>query len=137
MIKPLNILLIDDSVKTQDMFGFALNDLQINYACRFAQNVDQAINSLRLKPADFIFVDVNMPALNSFRTLKRIIKARFINDATVVIYTDHNESEICKRAMKLGVMLALKKKNEIFELIADLKNILLQNNNPVSRPFSF
>lgn len=137
MIKPLNILLIDDSVKTQDMFGFALNNLQINYACRFAQNVDQAINSLRLKPADFIFVDVNMPALNSFRTLKRIIKARFINDATVVIYTDHNESEICKRAMKLGVMLALKKKNEIFELIADLKNILLQNNNPVSRPFSF
>ncbi len=109
------------------MFGFALNDLQINYSCRFAQNLDQAINSLRLMPADFIFVDVNMPALNSFHTIKRIIKARFIHDATVIIYTDHNESELCKRAMKLGVMLALKKKNEIFELIADLKNILFRH----------
>ena len=62
MTKPLDILLIDDSVKTQDMFGFALNDLQINYSCRFARNVEQAVNSLRLQPADYIFVDVNMPA---------------------------------------------------------------------------
>jgi hypothetical protein len=35
--------------------------------------------------------------------------------------------------MKLGVMLALKKKNEIFELIADLKNILFGNDKIAAR----
>lgn len=110
------------------MFGFALNDLKINYACRFAKNVEQALTIMYRQPADFIFVDVNMPALTGFNTIKKIIATRFINNPSIFIYTDQPENDLCKKAMKLGVLKALKKKDEIFELIQDLKGILFKNN---------
>jgi len=130
MNKPVNILLIDDSSKSQDLFGFALNDLQINYCCRFARNVNQAFNMLRLQPADYIFVDINMPALNGFSTLKKLVSAQFINKSSIIIYTEQLENALCKKAMQLGILASLQKKMEIFQLIQALKRILLKNDNP-------
>ena len=109
------------------MFGFALNDLNINYSCRFAQNVEQAMAIMRMQPADYIFVDVNMRALNGFNTIKKFITTSFINKPSIFIYTDQPENELCRKAMKLGILKALKKKTEIFELIQDLKNILFKS----------
>ena len=128
MSASVNILLIDDNIKTHDMFSFALNDLKINYSCRFAQNVEQAMNIMHRKPADYIFVDVNMRALNGFNTIKKFVTTPFITTPSIFIYTDQPENELCKKAIKLGVLKALKKKTEIFELIQDLKNILFKNN---------
>lgn len=123
-------MLIDDSQKSQDLFGFALNDLQIDYCCRFARNVNQAFNILRLQPSDYIFIDINMPSINGFTTLKKLVTARFINKSAIIIYTDQLENALCKKARQLGILTGLQKKTEIFQLIQDLKNILFKNGVP-------
>lgn len=85
---------------------------------------------LRLLPADYIFIDINMPSLNGFITLKKLFTAQFINTSSIVIYTDQTENALCKKARQLGVIACLPKKKEIFLLIQDLKNILFKNNEP-------
>ena len=127
MNKPINILLIDDNHRSQDLFGFALNDLDINYCCRFAKSINQAFNMLRLQPADYIFIDINMPTLNGFSTLKKLVTTQFIKMSSIVIYSEQLENALCKKAMQLGIRAGLQKKTEVFQLIQDLKKILFKN----------
>ena len=85
---------------------------------------------LRLQPADYIFVDINMPALNGFSTLKKLVSAQFINTSSIIIYTEQVEKVLYKKARQLGILASLQKKTEIFQLIQDLRNILFKNVKP-------
>jgi DNA-binding NarL/FixJ family response regulator len=80
---------------------------------------------LRLQSADYIFIDINTPALHGFSTLKKLVSTQ-LNRSAFVIYTEQIENALCKKAMELGIQLSLQKRTEIFQLIQDLKNILLK-----------
>jgi DNA-binding NtrC family response regulator len=127
MNEPIEILLIDDNVRYHDIFGFALNDLKINYLCHFVKSIEEAISILHNQRTDYIFIDVNMPALQGFKFLKKLKRIQSANKIPIVIYSEHPDNDLCKKAMKLGVLTAIKKTREIFELINELKTILFKN----------
>jgi DNA-binding NtrC family response regulator len=132
MNEPIEILLIDDNVRSYDIFGFALNDLKINYLCRFAKSVEEAINILNNQRTDYIFIDVNMPVLQGFKFLKKLKYIQSANKVPIVIYSEHPDNDLCKKAMKHGVLSAIKKTREIFELINELKTILFKDYSQVT-----
>lgn len=100
----------------------------------------EKISALR---ADLIIIDIEMPLLNGFDTVKRI---KFNNpDVKIAVLTMHEELVFSEEAFSLGATAYLNKSMESEGLIQSLKDvsqgkkIFSRSSNPVSKiesPFS-
>ncbi|HEX5154848.1 MAG TPA: response regulator [Parafilimonas sp.] len=131
MKNSIEILLINPDTRDQDIFSFALNDLQVSYNCRFAKNVKDAIKKLRTIIPDYIFIDMKERKTGKFFCLKQIKKIVKLKDTQVIICSDDHNDQSSAKALRLGARMCINKTSIIADLIFILKGIFA-NNKPVS-----
>src|SRR5215831_6609933 len=84
----LKALIADDEPLARERLGFLLsadNEVEIVGECR---NGREVIAALREKPADVLFLDIQMPARDGFEIIEQI---GAVNMPVTVFVTAHNE----------------------------------------------
>ena len=122
-MKKQYILLIDDDPDEFDFFLNALHKLPGLFECGHATNADEAIIQLHEKAADYIFMDMNMPAVNGLECTAKIKKTDGISDIPVFIYTTGYDETLKKKAIQTGASGCVRKPSQPALLVAMLKNL--------------
>lgn len=74
--------------------------LEKDYDLTFAQNGDEAIQTMKTSPVDITILDIKMPKKDGLETLKELKK---INPSSkVIIATGYKSVDIASEAMSLG-----------------------------------
>ena len=118
------ILFIDDDVDDQDLFKAALKAIGVPLKYEFASNGIEALNSLEKQSnVDLIFLDLSMPILNGFDTLRLLKQAE--NNIPVYILstsTDKKDKDLC---FQLGANGFISKTSVFTELCDRLDEVMV------------
>ena len=124
MANEIEILLINSNAKEQDIFAFALNNLQVSYTCYFAKDGKSAMKILsRIIPA---YVFVSSENTNRFTVLKQIKRTCSLNPPSMIVYAENDDDGFKKKALHSGACMCIHKTRVIAELIGTLKSIFAQ-----------
>ncbi len=111
-----NILLIDDDEDDHLIFKEALSQVGIPANCICASSAQDGIKLLDDVSPDYIFLDVNMPALNGLQCLEMIKKDQRLSKIRVVMYSTGLDDVICDKAFQRGAFACIKKISSIKDL---------------------
>lgn len=124
-------LLVDDDLDDQEIFGMALDNIDIAVECHFANDGVHAVQKL-LNDADFvpcyIFVDINMPRMNGLQCLKEIKKIERINAVPVYMYSTSEDEQTVAEAKRCGAAGIIIKPTSLPSLVEVLKGIINPEN---------
>lgn len=117
------ILLVDDDIDDQMIISSAIKLIDPNHEFIFASNGIEAIEYIeKLPPFDIVLIDLNMPLMNGFDTLKNI---KMINRETpVVMISTSGFKYHIERCKYLGAASYIVKPNSFDELVKELKQVL-------------
>ncbi len=109
MKKKIKFLIVDDMATNRIKLSMTITNLGHLYEC--CSNGKEAIELLQSKTFDIVLLDIEMPVMNGFETIK------FIRDKTiepvrsipVIAITAHNPSEIENDLNRLGFTTILSK----------------------------
>ena len=99
------ILVVDDERNLRLMLGQMLE--LAGYEVDAAASGEEALESLRRRDADVVFLDVRLPGMDGIETLARIRDAR--PDQTVIMMSGHGSIETAVRAVRQGAVDFLEK----------------------------
>ena len=122
-----NILLIDDDAKLGDLLGDYF--MQFNFVLTCVQNPLQALSLLSHSTYDFIILDVMLPEMDGFETLK-MIRTKY--DTPVIMLTARGDTTDRIVGLELGADDYLPKPFEPRELVARINRIVKRARAPVS-----
>ncbi len=115
--KQFKVLVVDDNVTNIQVVGNILK--QANFAVGFAMNGQQALDILYKTPDfDLVLLDIDMPILNGFDTIKIIRLDERLKDIPVIFLTAHHDSEKIVEGFDLGAQDYLTKPFNTKELMA-------------------
>lgn len=120
------ILVVDDSKTIRMMLkpileseGFKVEEAEDGYAC---------LQYLKEQPADLIIMDLMMPRMNGFETLKTIRSTEGISNIPIIMLTTKSELENELKGFDLGVDEFLPKPIMPDKLLARVKRISMRIN---------
>jgi two-component system, NtrC family, response regulator HydG len=108
-----DILIVDDNVSLDKTMSFILE--RKGYSVVIAENGVQALEHVRERPFDMIFIDIQMPLMNGTETYKEIKKIR--PDAAVVMMTAYAVEDLVNEALDAGARGILYKPIDVERLI--------------------
>jgi DNA-binding NarL/FixJ family response regulator len=113
----MKVFIADDSSEIRKRIIAMLSDLENIETIGEAENVQDAITSIRAFDADVVILDIRMPGGSGIDVLKKIEK---INGAPVVIIlTNYPHSQYRKKCMEAGADFFFDKSGE-FEKIVEV-----------------
>ena len=121
----MNCLFIDDDIDDQDIFSFALKELNKDVHLITAENGIKALEILKSDPAyipDCIFLDLNMPMMGGKECLSLIRKLPWLKEVPIIIYTTSTQESDRLETQRLGATDFMSKESSL-DL---LKKALLQ-----------
>lgn len=121
-----NIFLTEDDSDDREFFTEALNEIDPEINCHFAQNGKETLTKLRetnLLP-DVLFLDLNMPLMNGLECLSKIKNDKRLSQLPVVIFTTSQNPDDVQATHQLGANVFLNKPANIRDLVLKLKRIL-------------
>jgi len=121
-----HILLVDDDRDELNIFVEALNRTGISYKITWAHDGEQAISQLQYLTPDFVFLDLNMPGMDGFDTLRRIVQQSRSASFKIVMYSNGMTQDASTKAMMLGASYCIKKTDTITGLAEILQDILAE-----------
>ncbi|MGI2261475.1 chemotaxis protein [Shewanella sp. GXUN23E] len=112
MLKPLNILLVDDSKVARKQLSDALDDLNIPY-----QVTDNGARALELmqadaaagRPVDILVSDIEMPGLDGYELAFEVKNNPALADAYLILHTSLSSEISVSQARQVGADEALTK----------------------------
>jgi len=123
----IKILLIDDDEDEQCIFTEALKKINDPIKCLFAVTPQQGLKLLNQSLPDFVFLDMNMPALNGLQLLEIIKKNDRLKQIPVIMYSTTINQTFTNTAVSKGAFACIKKKDTIQELADTLKKLISKN----------
>lgn len=122
------ILVVDDEPR---MVRFVKMNLELEgYETLEANNGLDALDQVRLQNPDLVLLDIEMPGLDGFETLKRL---RQLSDAAVIMLTVRSEEEDRVRGLDLGADDYVTKPFSPRELSSRIRAVLRRVEQP-NRP---
>jgi len=118
------ILLIDDDIDEQFFFTEALKEINASAKFFFANSAKEGLNLVKFLLPDFVFIDINMPAINGLECLDSIIDDKTNLQPSIIIYSTTIDNNIRNNAIKKGAAACIQKQNTIHELAKLLKMFL-------------
>jgi CheY-like chemotaxis protein len=124
----IRILLTDDDADDRDFFADAIADIHLNFPVEFCKNGLELLDRLydeNLGIPDIIFLDLNMPMMSGFETLKEIRKdVRFKNIPLIAIYSTSATEDGIKNTFGLGANAYIVKPTDFDDLKKLLKKVI-------------
>jgi excisionase family DNA binding protein len=116
--RPVRILVVDDE---QLIIGLFKETFEVGgYQLTTALSSLEALEIIKQKQFDLIFLDLLMPELDGGQLLKYIRETD--KDVPVVIVTGYPDSEVMKRAMEYGPFSVIKKPFKIDEILSVVRS---------------
>jgi CheY-like chemotaxis protein len=94
------VLVVDDNDMNRDVLSRRLQ--REGYEVSTVENGKRAIEALALEKYDIVLLDIMMPEMDGFETLKRIRNNPKTKPVPVIMLTSLNEMEDVKKCIGLG-----------------------------------
>lgn len=114
MEEKASILIVDDNISLCKTMSFILN--RNGYAVTIAKDGPEAIDRVKERSFDIIFLDIKMPLMNGVETYKRIKKVR--PEAVVMMMTAYTIEDLVQEALREGAYGILYKPLDMEKAIA-------------------
>jgi len=116
------ILIVDDDEKSREIVSLLLQTE--GYETREAPNGIIALESIRRESPDLVILDIEMPAMGGFETVKRIKQDDAVKAIPVIMITGHGDRESRLKALENGAEDFLMKPVDPAELRIRVRNHL-------------
>jgi len=113
------ILVVDDILENRKLIGAILQSN--DYDILMASNGLEALNQLENEKPEIILLDIEMPEMNGFETIKKIKSNPDTENIPVIFLTSRTEKEYIARAFELGAVDYVNKPCFSKELLARVK----------------
>jgi CheY-like chemotaxis protein len=123
LAKMKDILLAEDDSDDVEIFDLGLQELNIPYLLRHAENGDVLFIMLKDKVPYILFLDIHMPCKDGLACIVEIRKNREYDKMPVVMYTSEISKKLIEEAYRNGANLFLAKTNTIAELTDKLRKV--------------
>jgi CheY-like chemotaxis protein len=120
------ILLVDDDIDDHEFFGIAISRINDRIKLLKAENGQQALTLLQgaEELPDFVFLDLNMPAVDGKQFLRLIKDDPKFSLLTVVMYTTSSNEEDVKETLQLGAKHYITKPDTIEEIVQKISALI-------------
>ncbi|TWW01121.1 response regulator [Chitinophaga pinensis] len=120
------ILLVDDDLDDQELFGEAMSIVDSDATCYFASDGEEGLRMLENESleCDLIFLDLNMPKMNGKQFLAEIKKKNAYRDIPVVIFSTSLREKDGIETAEMGAAHFLTKPSSFGELCKQLELVL-------------
>jgi CheY-like chemotaxis protein len=124
----MNVLFVDDDVEDREFFVDALSYVNPKLSCVLARDCEQALAILNTAAGypQYIFLDINMPAMDGRSCLTRIKSDDRFRDIKVVMYSTTSDQQLMEDYKRLGATYFLVKP-PTFKGLCDSLSVLLEN----------
>jgi CheY-like chemotaxis protein len=116
--KKFLILAVEDDVFIADVHRKKL--AKEGYEVVLATNGQEAMNFVKQRKPDLILLDLIMPVMDGFETLKELKAAPNLKDIKVIILSNLSQEEDKKNVLKMGALDYIVKADVSFREILDL-----------------
>jgi DNA-binding NarL/FixJ family response regulator len=123
LLQPINLLLVDDHAIVTDGLKALLEGEEKFTIKGEASNGKDALQMLRMLKVDVVLLDVDMPVMNGIDCAKMIL--RDFPDVRIIMLTMHDEKEMIRLLLDMGVhgyLLKNSSKDELHHAIEDVIN---------------
>ncbi|MDD3073585.1 MAG: response regulator [Eubacteriales bacterium] len=103
------VVVADDQPGIRRLLSEVLNSDE--YALLEAASGEEAMEMIRERPVDLVFLDVRMPRLDGVETLRKIMQLHA--HPPVIVITGQGSPDLAKRVKKLGAATYLEKPFDI------------------------
>ena len=114
-----NILLVDDNVSLTRILSLILG--RKGYEVNTVETGFEAIDLIKEKPYDIIFMDIKMPVMDGVETFKKIKKIR--SDAVVMIMTAFSVKDLVQEVMQEGAYDIIYKPLDINKVVGIIEKL--------------
>jgi CheY-like chemotaxis protein len=120
------ILLVDDDIDDQELFGEAMSIIDSAAVCHFASDGEEGLQLLQenAKDVQLIFLDLNMPKMNGKQFLGIIKQQTALQNIPVVIFTTSLREKDGIETAALGAAHFMTKPSSFGELVKQLEGVL-------------
>ena len=117
MEEKADVLIVDDNVSLCRTMSFVLG--RQGYAVNTAQDGLEAIERVKERPFDMVFMDIKMPLMNGVETYRRIKKIR--PEAVVMMMTAYAVEDLVQQALEEGAYGIVYKPLDIEKVVATIE----------------
>jgi DNA-binding response OmpR family regulator len=121
---PKTILIADDHAHILRLVEFSLEE--IDCWIELARSGEEAVSKAARMHLDLLVVDVKLPGIDGFETVRRIKQAAGYANLPIIILTGQGQSEVQFQAAGLGVTAFFTKPFSPIELAATARKLLAQ-----------
>jgi CheY-like chemotaxis protein len=120
------ILLVDDDIDDQELFGEAMAIVDSSATCHFASDGEEGLSMLSNDSFDchLIFLDLNMPKMNGKQFLAEIKQHKTLSNIPIVIFTTSLREKDGVETANMGAAHFLTKPSSFGELCKQLEEII-------------
>ncbi len=121
----LNIIIADDDSDDRELLSDALSEISHNFQITMVENGKELMEKLvGEKLFDLVFLDLNMPAMNGFECLEKIMADPKLKELPILIYsTSAHPDQIDKTYLK-GAIYFIQKPSNFNEIIKIIKKLM-------------
>jgi len=101
-MQPKTILVADDHPHILKLVEFSLEE--INCWIETARSGEEAVSKAARMQIDLLLIDVKLPGINGFETVRRIKETAGYTDLPVIVLTGQGQGDVQPQAAGLGVM---------------------------------
>ena len=130
------IFLIDDDPEDCELFYEAVREVGSDFQCAHASDGKEGLSLLQNNPVrlpDFIFLDINMPAMNGKECLMHLKQHDKLRSIPVIMYSTTSNANEIKSFYNLGAHDFLIKPHNFSRLVEALRSIILANGKSESQ----
>ena len=120
----LHVLVVDDSVMMQKTVQLELKKATIPLEVDFADTGEMALEKVKLKKYDFIFLDIMMPGIDGFETCTQIRKIEGMEKTPIIMLTSKTSALDEVKGLMAGCTTYLTKPFEHDEFHKMLERIM-------------
>jgi DNA-binding response OmpR family regulator len=126
------ILIVDDQPDILEMTALVLSGA--GYEVRTASSGTQALDHLATQPCDLVLLDINMPGMDGWETLRLIRTDDSLVDLPVVMFSVKSEFRDKVIGMQEGAVDYITKPFEVDQLLFRVRRVLDSRRGGKSRP---
>ncbi len=122
MSNPQRILVVDDEREIRDMTRMVLS--AAGYEVATAASGKDALKMVREAPPDLVLLDINMPGMDGWETLRLLRAGEFLGDIPVVMFSVKSEFRDRVHGIQEGAVDYVTKPFEVDGLLARVRRVL-------------